>query len=174
MPRAPRVDLIQEAVLDEPAAPAAPRSRRLRRLLLLLAPFVALLMFSIVTAMQATSPRQEVVDAATRWAEHGPASYELAYVIEADGDVVGAASVVVTDGVLASYETASPELEDRIVYTVEATFFRIEDVARDDADAVLAVDYDPDLGYARSVTLDLKPGQQGGEWTMTVADFAAR
>ena len=175
MPRAPRVDLIDEAVLDAPAAtPARSGSRRIRRLLVLLAPFAALLLFSVVTAMQASSPTQEVVDAASRWAEQGPASYELAYVIESDGEVIGAASLVVDDGVLTSYETASPQLEDRVVYTVEATFFRIEEVAREDADAVVAVDYDPDLGHARSVTLDLRPGEPGGEWTLTVADFVPR
>lgn len=170
MPRAPKVELVDEAVLDGPPA-KEPNRKRARRLLILLAPFAALTLFMAVSAMTGSSVRQDVIDAATKWAEQGPASYELAYLISLDGEPVGTATVSVVDGVLAGYETAAPALEDRTVYTVEATFFRIEEIAKIDDEAVLSVTYDAEFGHATDVTLDLEPAARGGEWTLEVLAF---
>lgn len=173
MPRAPKVDLVAEAVLDGPP-PKEQGGRRARRLLILAAPFVALTLFMAVGAMTGSSARTEVIDAAERWADKGPAGYELSYLISLDGEPVGAATVTVDDGVLSGYETVDPALEDRTIYTVEAAFFRIEEIARVDDDAVLAVAYDDEYGYATDVTLDLEPGAPGGEWTLEVVAFEPR
>ena len=173
MPRAPRVELVDEAVLDGPP-PKEHGRRRARRLMILLAPFVALTLFMAVSAMTGSSARTDVINAAERWADRGPDSYELSYLITLDGEAVGAATVTVGDGVLVGYETADPALEDRTIYTVEATLLRIEEIAKVDDDAVIAVTYNDDLGYATDVTLDIQPSTPGGEWTLEVLAFEAR
>ncbi|MEM7287696.1 MAG: DUF6174 domain-containing protein [Actinomycetota bacterium] len=173
MPRAPKVELVDEAVLDGPAV-KEPNRRRARRLLILLAPFAALTLFMAVSAMTGSSARQGVIDAAEKWADRGPDSYELTYLVSIDDQPVGAATVSVEDGILTGYETADPALEDRTIYTVEATFFRIEEVARADDDAVLNVTYDAEYGHATEVTLDLEPGNPGGEWSLEVLAFDGR
>lgn len=170
MPRAPRVELVGEAVLDGPP-PKEHGRRRARRLMILLAPFVALTLFMAVSAMTGSSARTDVINAAEKWADRGPDSYELSYLISLDGEPVGAASVSIDGGVLAGYETADPELEDRTIYTVEATFLRIEEIAKLDDDAVIAVTYDDEFGHAVEVTLDLEPGAPGGEWSLEVVAF---
>ena len=173
MPRAPKVELVDEAILDGPPS-KEPGRRRARRLLILLAPFVALTLFMAVTAMTGASARQEVIDAAEIWADRGPDGYELSYLISLDGLPVGAATVTVDDGILTGYETADPALEDRTIYTVEATFLRIEEIAKVDDDAVIDVTYDDEFGHATDVTLDLEPGAAGGEWSLEVVAFDAR
>ena len=170
MPRAPRVELVDEAVLDGPP-PKEPGRKRARRLMILLAPFMALTLFMAVSAMTGSSARTDVINAAEKWADRAPAGYELSYLISLDGEPVGAATVTVDDGVLVGYETADPALEARTIYTVEATFLRIEEIAKLDDDAVLSVSYDDDFGHTTDVTLDIQPGAPGGEWTLEVVAF---
>ena len=173
MPRAPRVELVDEAVLDGPP-PREPGRRRARRLMILLAPFAALTLFMAVSAMTDSSARTDVINAAEKWADRGPDGYELAYLISLDGEAVGAATVTVDDGVLTGYETADPTLEDRTIYTVETLFLRIEEVAKLDDDAVVAVAYDEEFGHATEVTLDLRVDGGAGEWTLEVVAFDPR
>lgn len=170
MPRAPKVELVGEAVLDGPP-PKEQGRRRARRLMILLAPFVALTLFMAVSAMTGSSARTDVVNAAEKWADNSPDAYELSYLISLDGQPVGAATVTVDDGVLTGYETADPALEDRTIYTVEATFLRIEEIAKLDDDAVISVTYDDEFGHATEVTLDLERGVPGGEWSLDVVAF---
>ena len=139
--------------------------------MILLAPFVALTLFMAVSAMTGSSARTDVINAAEKWADRGPAGYELSYLISLDDEPVGTATITVDNGVLVGYETADPALEDRTIYTVEATFLRIEEIAKLDDDAVLSVTYDDDFGHATDVTLDIQPGTPGGEWTLEVLAF---
>ncbi len=147
-------------------------TRRARTMLIVAAPFFAILMFMAVTR---GSDREDVgvYDAAVLWADKGPDAYRLSYTITGQPGVLGPATVTVEDGLITAYETSDPALEDSRVYTVEQTFFVIEDVANDPEGEILAVEFHPDLGYTTSASFDPISGAIDDEWSFQVVSFEA-
>ncbi len=148
------------------------RPKRSRMLVLLGAPFVMVMLFMAATS-GGDDPQRDVTEAAERWSEAGPDSYRVTYTVTADGESFGPATAVVDEGTLTEFLTDDPALEDSRTLTVPGAFFAIEDTARSANGAVIAVEYDEDLGYARNATLDPDIDVDGDEWSFTVTEFVA-
>jgi hypothetical protein len=149
------------------------RRSRGRMMFLLAAPFLVITLFLAATAGENKSvdAQLDVIAAADKWADEGPASYTVTYAVVTGGETFGPATVTVVDGAVVAVETADPAFEDSRVYTVEAALLAVERIARDPDAEVLAVNYHPELGYVRSARLDPDLTVTGDEWTLHFSDF---
>ena len=149
------------------------RRKRARTMLLVAAPFAAIMFFMAATKGAGTRDDAGAYDAAVTWAERAPTQYQLTYTLETAAGVHGPAVVAVSDGVVVSYETADPSLEDRPVYTVAQALFSIEAAALDSNGSVDFAHYDAQLGYPTSFKIDPALDRDGDELLLRVTDFQA-
>jgi len=173
MPRA-STGLTRLAAYGEELEDQAQKTRRARTMLIVAAPFFAILLFLVATS-GANDDREDVgeYDAAVRWADNQPAGYRLTYTVTGQPGLLGPATVTVEDGIITSYETEDPALEDTRIYTVEQTFFVIEEVANDPEGDVVAVEFHAELGYTISASFDPIRGAIDDEWSLQVISFDA-
>ena len=150
------------------AAATGARSRT-RTILRVAAPFAAIMLF-IGFTQGINIEDVGVKEARERWADRGPAAYELTYTYRD----LGPATVTFADGAVVDYRTDDPRLEDATIYWVESLFDVVDEVEDDIGGDVLDVVFDEELGYPLRASLDPDDDESGDEWHFEVLDFAAR
>lgn len=123
------------------------------------------------SALRDDAPHQPEFDAATeRWAEAGPASYELSYTIEMEGSGSENCRVLVVEGEIASAvpldggecpntEQGPSNMEDLFEYVRGG-------LAREPAS--VSLDFDPQDGHL--IHVDVTESDDYGDWSITVTE----
>lgn len=159
------------SLLFSRASPGLPPGRA-RTLLRVAAPFVAIMMLAVIRTSGSTVEDVGADAAIEQWDGQEVDSYTLTYSITNSLGRLGPATVVMEDGVLVSYETDDPNLEDRVVWTVDRLLAFVDEVEDDPAGTVDAVTFDPDLGHTVAARFDPVVTTTDDEWSFELLSFS--
>jgi hypothetical protein len=135
-------------------------------------------MFTLTSCSSVVSPGEELASARSRWLQKGPSVYTMTIFrgCECLSEAVGLVSVTVNNGAISARYTASGVAVGK---SYAALFPDVEGLFRLIADAQaqhyykVDVEYDPELGFPTSISIDAVKNALDDESFTLVKDFKA-
>jgi uncharacterized protein DUF6174 len=140
---------------------------------------LVLTLATLGTACSESADDHGLAAARKQWVSHLPASYSFTWQqgCECIGDMTRPMRISVTAGQLTNAvfvddQAAVGEQVRRYLLTIDGVFDKIQDAIDQDA-AEVTIEYDPALGYPRSVFVDYSTKVADEELSLQISDFAA-
>ena len=142
---------------------------------------IAALVSAILTLTSCSSmvsPSEELASARARWAQRAPASYSITLRrgCECMPESVGPATVTVSNGAISVHYTATgaavPKAYVGVFPDVEGLFDLIETAQKNNYHKV-DVEYDSELGYPKTISVDINKQMIDDEYGIYVQEFKA-
>lgn len=137
---------------------------------------LAFAMFTLTSCSSMVSPSEKLAGARARWAQRAPASYSITMRrgCECLPETVGPATVTVSNGAISVHYTATgaavPKVYVGVFPDVEGLFDLIESAQKNNYDEV-DVEYDQELGYPKTISIDINKQTIDDEFGIYVQEF---
>ena len=137
---------------------------------------LAFALFTFISCSSMVSPSEELATARTRWAQRAPASYSITLRrgCECLPETIGPATVTVSNGAInVNYTVTGASVPKPYVNAfpdVEGLFDLIE-AAQKNNYAKVDVEYDAELGYPKTISVDINKQTIDDEFGIYVQDF---